>query len=117
TEFFTRPELARQAEAHVFVHARHVLTIIWLRDRSTRMTSATRLSGVDAPAVMPMRVHPSIRPASISATDSIRYARVPARWATSTSRLELELFCAPTTRITCTREAMSLTAFWRFCVA
>ena len=71
-----------------------------------------RSTGRDADgvrAVEPFRLH--------FAAVGDQIAGMPASLPISRRRLELELFLAPTTRITSTSVESSRTAVWRFCVA
>ena len=82
------------------------------------ITSCTSSSGAEAPAVMPTTSTPS-QPGRVAARCRRRSGSSarPASTPISRRRLEFELFCAPTTRITSTSLASSRTAVWRFCVA
>src|SRR5919204_2586050 len=80
-------------------------------------SSWTIRSGAEAPAVTPTVRAPSSQAGSTSATPSTSRARQPARSATSTSRIELDEFGEPTTRIASQQAASSLIASWRFWVA
>src|SRR5215469_9425522 len=80
-------------------------------DLSAPIISSTRISGAEAPAVIPIDPIAVRSPQGISAAfwTSIAFGQ-PERNATSTRRFEFELFGAPTTRITSQRLAMDFTA-------
>jgi hypothetical protein len=82
------------------------------------MTSSTRTSGAEAPAVMPRLV---IEPNSVQSISLARWTRAargqPARSATSLRRCVLEEFGEPTTIMASTMGATFLTTSWRLVVA
>src|ERR1700690_4595392 len=56
------------------------------------LTCSTRISGAEAPAVNPSELNPASQDSLISFASSISRDATPARLATSTRRLEFELF-------------------------
>src|SRR5579883_167731 len=85
------------------------------RRKST--SSCTRCSGAEAPAVTATFFTPSNQAVSTSSQSFTRYERTPKLVPTSTSRLELELFCEPTTSSRSQASETALTAICRFSVA
>jgi len=85
--------------------------------RRKATVSSTRHSGAEAPAVRAIVFTPFNHSASMSLQLSMRCAFVPRLRATSTKRLELELFSDPTTSSKSASEATCFTATWRFSVA
>src|SRR5258708_3674932 len=84
------------------------------RWRNRPMSSCTRISGAEAPAVIARRLTPMSHDQS-SALARGRSCALgqPALRATSTSRRELDEVGAPMTRAAATRGGSSLTARWR----
>src|SRR5262249_31877147 len=88
------------------------------RSRQAAITSCTRPSGAEAPAVMPIRRTPSNQRQSISAARRTSHAlSQPALLATSTNRTELEELGAPTISMASQAGAIDFTAACRFVVA
>jgi hypothetical protein len=84
--------LRRQPEAHVFRHHFEFLHVVESLVAQVGTVSSTRHSGAEAPAVSAIVVAPFNHSGSMSLQLSIRCAFVPRLRATSTSRLEFELF-------------------------
>ena len=72
------------------------------------LTCSTKISGAEAPRQSERGLTPSSQAESMSLASSISRAGTPARFATSTRRLEFELFAEPTTRINSTSRGQGL---------
>ena len=80
-------------------------------------TDCTRVSGAEAPAVMPIVVFLFSQLCSIWLALSIKYDSMPLRSPNSRSLLEFELLGEPTTNNKSQCCVNCLTASWRFWVA
>ena len=106
------PQLGRHSEAHIFANQIEIAMIrksqagqplAHLLDQNFRRRSA---------GGEPERcLTPSSEASSISLASSIKRAATPARLATSTRRLEFELFAEPTTKINSTSRRQRFDGF------